>query len=500
MKRFIPLLLFLTITFAITGPLATSFYTEDDFDHLLAAIDGAEFSGRDGWYNYIPLTGLIWRACWIFGYTESAVALRLIVWILLATSAYALCRFVSSVSNRPQYGVLTGLVFIIHPALFEPVIRLSCMHYLLGLALQLFALKAAYIFIDDGRFRIFVMYMCSAALSILASLHSISIIPLTAVLGLTMFLCGRPINIKRILLLVAGVTILAALTLSIMLKIGILDNRPQGSSFGQFIVEHAWLVYYLFSWHVPLGAQSYIALCTIRVLGIPVLPFFVLLLPAAAYVVIVWRCKNKRRDAAILIAFSLAGVIISSLVPPKAHAMSRYMFYAGPWASIIIAALILRLANLKIIGRVLVAVLVAMLCCSSIWWYYHQIKYQRLASHVTSSFVNQVMRSNNREAVAVDNLPRKLGVDLPFHRSSWYWIKQVYLSITPPIVEESNINYLAVKWADNPRWELYPDSDTSWNANTTLLLNWDDSANSMIREQTASHLRLTLSGSTEGEP
>ncbi len=505
MNKYIALLVYFAVAFATTGPLLKSFYTDDDFDHVRAAIDGTEFSGREGWYNYIPLTGLVWRICWHFGYTGSAVALRIVMWVLLAICAYALFQLVDTITGRLRYGMLSGLVFIAHPSLFEVVLRLSCMHYLLGLTLQIFALRAAYLFMGaGGRTKSFAIYICCATLSIFASLHSISIIPLTAILGLTMFFLGRQIRKQSLTPLLIGMALLSMQAMTIMVSIGVFENRSGASSVGQSIVEHAWLVYYLLSWHIPLGSGSYIALCGFRIVGIPVIPFLIFLLPAAVYFAIVWRNRYKKRDAIILVAFSLAGLLCSVLIPPKSYAMPRYLFYASPWASIIIAFVLIQLLSQsgKVIGRIVPIILLVMLSCSSIWCYYHQIKNQQFASTFTLQLVTQVMREPHCENVAIDKMPGQgyYGAGLTFPRSSFYWVGQAFKAITFPIMAESKVNHIAQRLMGRNSWEIYPDSHATWDSNTTMFLALDESGRRVIREQTAAHLRLTRGGSTKGEP
>lgn len=501
-SRIIVGLLYISIAFAFAGPLLTAFYTEDDFNHLLATIDSSEFHGRDGWYNYIPLTGAIWRICWLFGYNESAVALRIAVGLLLAACAGMLHSFVLTVSNKPRWAALSGLLFLIHPALFEPVVRLSCMHYVLGLTLQLIALCAGFKYMTTVDARQLAVYLGSAVLSILASLHSISVIPLTAVLYLTLILSGQTFKRQTLCVVVTSLIALSALTILIILKIGAFTQSPKSSTLGQSVVEHSWLIFYLFTWHVPFGSSWYPALCALRISGIPVIPILICLAPFVAYAALVLFNRETKRTSSMLTAFSVAALVVTILIPPKPYAMSRYMYYAGPWVSIILAYICDRfLDSRRSTYRLLAIALLLTMCCSSAVWYWHQIDDQRYVSRTSASFVRKALSTPMITSVCVDNMPRIAGDDLPFPRTTFYWIKQAFIAVTPPIAANSKITHLALKFSSNPNLEIWPDTESYWATNETLFICWHDNQfDEMNREQTAAHLRLLRGGSTEGEP
>ena len=106
------------------------------------------------------------------------------------------------------------------------------------------------------------------------------------------------------------------------------------------------------------------------------------------------------------------------------------------------------------------------------------------------------------EAVAIDHMPGQghFGAGLPFPRSSFYWIGQAFEAITPPIARESSVKHIAQRVIGRDAWEIYPDPHATWSSETTIFLTLDETGDQVVREQTASHLRLTRGGSIEGEP
>jgi hypothetical protein len=468
-------LVYAAVAFALAGPLVPAFYTEDDFEHLKAALDGSEFRGRAAWTNYIPVTGLLWRVASWFGYDESAVVLRLLVPVLLVTCALLVHALVEHLSGRRGWAVASALAFLLHPALFEPVLRLSCMHYLLGLALTLAALLSGLRYLREGATRSLAAFGAAGLLALLSSLHSVSLMPVALLFCGALAATGGLPRPRRLAPLLFFTLALCAVAAGIMLKLGVLRHSIRPSSLGQSLVEHAWLIFHLLAWDVPFASSWYMKLCAFRILGAPIFPFALIAAPAALFAALAVLRGRETGGARALLCVAPAALLAAIFVPPKPYAMSRYIFFAGPWFCILLGYALDRIAAIprRRIARIALAgALGAPLLLSSASWYCHQTARQKECAEITKGFVEATLSAPEATAVAVENMPVRLGDPLPWPRAPFFWIRQAFDAVSPPLAPGSGIRQVDVNWQGKPGWERFPDP-SGGDRRAKVRLRWD---------------------------
>jgi len=445
MRQRITIVLWLIlITVAIQVPLLTAFFTDDDFDHIRATLDNSDLYGRPNWYNYILTSWLLWKPVLTNLEPFSAYfCLRLLNILLFAGTSYLLYRALTVMNAPRSVAVATPFLFLLHPLAFEVHLRLSCMHYIIGMFFMFLALLYALQYSISRKTEYLLGAIISETLCLFSSIHGLVIVPALLLTSLVRSDAGslrwsaRNYD-KTTALYLAPFLMWISVFLSLPLDLA----GKTYSSPGMIIFTHQLVILSSLLWapEPSLLLQSALWSHKTTILGysVALAGVFTSFAMVVLFLLLLIRWRNVW-----FLFFGVTMLLSCLFLPPKPYHMSRYAFFLAPWASLLLAYLLHRLFLTRARTICVIAAVGAM--ATSADWYTHQVASQRLAGRTNLNLSKLILSQKDDLSWQLQGFPQQYGVGRMWPRATFYQLWHMrelfaFLGVRP--------QSLSVSWCD----------------------------------------------------
>ncbi len=380
--------------------------------------------------HYLPLTGFLFDLCTRLPGIDSAVALRVLHGLARVLLAVVIYLVISRVSHDTTRALFVSFFTVMHPLSFEVFLYNINMQWTLSLFVMMIAIWCSWRYAQVNRVRFLLGALILEMICLLSNIGALSVVPAVILVYLIESFKGerRPpkVMVRDALVFCLPPVIYAGILGLIYYSHPPSFDRVIPASPGMFLVNHLWIIYMAFSWHIAFGLESYIWLCSWKSFGLPLASWMAM---SAALVLLLRLCLRSRNRFA-LEAFAI--MLCTTLIPPKAYLQPRYCFLLLPWVGILVYAVLDALfkERSRNVRRVVGSVIVLVMAWYSVAWYQQQIAKVTTCSDFVKSMLAELPSDDLADRLVLRSVPQVIGVGEPWPRMTFFGPEQLEIAVT----------------------------------------------------------------------
>lgn len=439
----------------------------DDYTFLLALNDFDYFFRPYNGVHYLPVQGFLWHFLLQFGENNIHVLLRLVHLLFQLGLAATVFSVIRRVFKSGELALVACAFTALHPITSEVYFYNINMQWTMAAMVQVFVFSIIAGLLKHETALGWACLSAGLGFALITNIASAFLVPAIMLVYTIHLVRSKKVDVKKwlikmVLIGMPGFLYAAALT-AMYFVIDANLSRVTPSSPGMLLVDHLWLLYLAFVWHVPFALSSYEWLCGFRAFSVPLFSWMVGGGIISLALIVFWKNRNPY--------YLYAGIflLMALIVPPKAYVQPRYCFFLLPWSGVMCGYFVKEICQkLKIQSnhrRIIVYIIVGSILVQGVRSSAIEAKKVTICSSHVESLIK--LSQNYREVdLCLENYPYSVGANDAWPRVTFHGAGQLYNCMlfagykgNMPKVTWSALPYPVQKVSATP--EIYPSNSTN---------------------------------------